>query len=79
MSGAPFARLRAASLSRRARTYRITGRPVAAANARTMWNRDTPDIAAISSSVIGSARWLSTYQSARWAGFMAFLSFEARP
>jgi hypothetical protein len=49
----------------------MTGNPVADANARTMWKRETPPIAAISSSVSGPARWLSMYQSAFWAGFMA--------
>src|SRR3954454_12858837 len=59
------------SAAARARTASPAGR--SRQQTRTMWNRDTPDTAAISSSVIGSARWLSTYQSARWAGFMAFL------
>src|SRR3982074_3502670 len=35
-----------------------------------MWKRETPPIAAISSSVSAFARWLSIYQSALWAGFM---------
>src|SRR3984893_3530390 len=48
----------------------MTDNPVAAANARTMWKRETPPIAAISSRVNASARWLSINQSAFWAGFM---------
>src|SRR6059058_2343090 len=48
----------------------MTENPVAAANARTMWKRETPPIAAISSSVNVPARWLSIYQSAFWAGFI---------
>src|SRR6202789_45810 len=48
----------------------MTDNPVAAANARTMWKRETPPIAAISSRVNGSARWPSINQSAFWAGFM---------
>src|SRR5882757_10737587 len=48
----------------------MTDNPVAAANARTMWKRETPPIAAISSRVNASPRWLSINQSAFWAGFM---------
>jgi hypothetical protein len=48
----------------------MTDNPVAAANDRTMWKRETPPIAATSSSVSGSARWLSINQSAFWAGFI---------
>src|SRR5260370_2568189 len=48
----------------------MTDSPVAAANARTMWKREIPPIAEISSRVNSSARWLSIYQSAFWAGFM---------
>src|ERR1700729_4369174 len=48
----------------------MTDSPVAAANARTMWKRETPPIAATSSRVNSSARWLSINQSAFWAGFM---------
>src|SRR5665213_1005148 len=48
----------------------MTGSPVAAANARTRWKRETPPIAAISSRLKASARWLSINQSAFWAGFM---------
>src|ERR1700730_17127241 len=48
----------------------MTDNPVAAANARTMWKRETPPTAAISSRVNASARWLSINQSAFWAGFM---------
>src|SRR4051812_33435797 len=49
----------------------MTDNPVAAANARTRWKRETPAIAAISSRLNGPARWLSIYQSAFWAGFIA--------
>src|ERR1700749_5030216 len=48
----------------------MTDSPVAAANARTMWKRETPPIAATSSRVNSSARWLSINQSAFWAGVM---------
>src|SRR5712664_699378 len=48
----------------------MTDSPVAAANARTMWKREIPPIAEISSRVNSPARWLSIYQSAFWAGFM---------
>src|ERR1700722_637503 len=48
----------------------MTDNPVAAANARTIWKRETPPIAATSSRVSASARWLSINQSAFWAGFM---------
>src|SRR6266542_2812492 len=48
----------------------MTENPVAAANARTRWKRETPATPATSSSVSGPARWLSMYQSAFWAGFM---------
>src|SRR5664279_1804866 len=48
----------------------MTDNPVAAANDRTMWKRETPPIAAISARVNAQARWLSTNQSAFWAGFM---------
>src|ERR1700731_2164217 len=48
----------------------MTDNPVAAANDLTMWKRETPPIAATSSRVNGSARWLSINQSAFWAGFM---------
>src|SRR6478735_1339750 len=56
----------------------MTENPVAAANARTMWKRETPPIAAISSSVNAPARWLSIYQSAFWAGFITS-SFRSKP
>src|ERR1700757_2801989 len=49
----------------------MTEKPVAAANARTMWKRETPATPAISSSVNSLAKWLSIYQSAFWAGFIA--------
>src|SRR5216683_63218 len=57
----------------------MTGNPVAAANARTMWKRETPPTPAISSSVNGCARWLSIYQSAFWAGFMDHGLHSKRP
>src|ERR1700694_13091 len=48
----------------------MTDSPVAAANARTMCQREIPPIVAISSRVNSLARWLSINQSAFWAGFM---------
>src|ERR1700730_11088760 len=57
----------------------MTGNPVAAANARTIWKRETPPTPAISSSVNGCARWLSIYQSAFWAGFMDNGPHSKRP
>src|ERR1700694_3416358 len=57
----------------------MTDSPVAAANARTMWKREIPPTPAISSRVNSSARWLSIYQSAFWAGFMDHGLHSKRP
>src|SRR5258708_7754784 len=57
----------------------MTDSTVAAANARTMWKRETPPTPAISSRVNSSARWLSINQSAFWAGFMGHGLHSKRP
>src|ERR1700682_3272485 len=57
----------------------MTDSPVAVANARTMWKREIPPTPAISSRVNSSARWLSIYQSAFWAGFMDHGLHSKRP